>query len=79
LPERFVLAQIEQHHLSEFSYTKFGRNGGKARNAGPKARDGLGKSRNAAGKSSPRKTAVNGHAATPELDQHQLLNALHAM
>jgi hypothetical protein len=55
------------------------RNGGKARNACAKARDGLGKSRNAAGKSSPRKTAVNGHAATPELDQHQLLKALHAM
>jgi len=54
-------------------------NGSRARNAAAKARNAAAKSRNGAGKKGARKAAVNGHATAPELNQHQLLNALHAM
>jgi HAMP domain-containing protein/CheY-like chemotaxis protein len=37
------------------------------------------KARNAVTKSHPGKVLANGHAVAPELDHHELLNALHAM
>jgi HAMP domain-containing protein/CheY-like chemotaxis protein/signal transduction histidine kinase len=53
--------------------------GSRARNAAAKARNAAAKSRDGAGKGGSRKAAVNGDATVPELNQHQLLNALHAM
>ena len=44
-----------------------------------KARNGAAKARNAVAKSHPGKVIANGHAVAPELDHHELLNALHAM
>jgi HAMP domain-containing protein/CheY-like chemotaxis protein/signal transduction histidine kinase len=58
------------------------RNGSaKARNGSVKARNGSAKARNAvAGRNgSAKKTLGNGHAGTPELNQPELLEALHAM
>src|SRR5258708_4859094 len=53
--------------------------GSRARNAAAKARSAAPKPRNGGGKGGSRKAAVNGDATVPELNQHQLLNALHAM
>jgi len=54
-------------------------NGSGSRQAAAKARNTLAKSRSGAGKKGSRKAAVNGDAGAPELNQHQLLDALHAM
>jgi HAMP domain-containing protein/CheY-like chemotaxis protein len=49
----------------------------RARNGAAKTRNA--KARNALAKSRPGKVAANGHATPLELNQHELLNALHAM
>src|ERR1700722_20420964 len=58
------------------------KSGARARNGAAKARNAEAhnaKARNALAKIRAVKTSVNGHATAPELDQHELLNALHAM
>jgi hypothetical protein len=54
-------------------------NASRARNAAAKARNASAKTRSGAGKRGARNAAVNGHAIAPELNQPELLNALHAM
>ena len=51
--------------------------GARARNGAAKTRNA--KARNAVAKSRTGKAVANGHAIEPQLNQHELLNALHAM
>jgi HAMP domain-containing protein/CheY-like chemotaxis protein/signal transduction histidine kinase len=58
------------------------KSGARARNGAAKARNAEAhgtKARNALAKIRAGKTGVNGHTTAPELNQHELLNALHAM